>query len=349
MTLLLATGGVGQDQAESGFVTEALDDLGPSDAELIAAVRAGDTAAYGVLYRRHLGVARRVAVALVAAAAEREDLIAEAFTRVLRALRAGWGPATEFRPYLLVALRTAAINSGRRAAMVLYDEMPDALLGHAGDDPSGARIQAGIAADAFSRLPERWQTVLWRTEIEDASPAALAPQWGMTANGVAVLAYRAREGLRQAYLEQDLPAEPSRGCKATVGQLAAWVRKGRTRRRTNRVIRYLARCTGCRELADTLVSLNRGLPTVSTAVLTTASSLTAVAGQPPPPAAISAPPAHAQQSLAPARGTVRVDVPQPKSLVGKDKKAETPDHGVKKGLTKPKGNKEGAAKHAKAR
>jgi len=39
--------------------------------------------------------------------------------------------------------------------------------------------------------------VLWHTEIEGARPAEVAALLGLTANGVAALAYRAPEGLRQ--------------------------------------------------------------------------------------------------------------------------------------------------------
>lgn len=63
----------------------------PDDAVLIEAVRGGDVAAYGRLYDRHYVAARRVAAAIAADAAERDDLIAEGFTRVLRILRSGRG------------------------------------------------------------------------------------------------------------------------------------------------------------------------------------------------------------------------------------------------------------------
>ena len=64
----------------------------PSDSVLIEAVRGGDIAAYGELYDRHLVAARRVAAVIAADAAERDDLVAEGFTRVLRILRTGEGP-----------------------------------------------------------------------------------------------------------------------------------------------------------------------------------------------------------------------------------------------------------------
>jgi DNA-directed RNA polymerase specialized sigma24 family protein len=149
-------------------VTEAVDEVParPSDAELITAVRGGDTTAYGGLYERHLGAARRAARSLAASAVEREDLIAEAFTRVLRALRTGCGPVTEWWPYLLVTMRNEMITSHRRRGpIVLCDELPERLLvGVASDDPVGRWVVAGVAAEAFVRLPQRWRHVLWRTD-----------------------------------------------------------------------------------------------------------------------------------------------------------------------------------------
>jgi len=47
-----------------------------SDAVLIAAVRGGDIAAYGVLYARHVGAARRFAALCTPTHAEREDMAA---------------------------------------------------------------------------------------------------------------------------------------------------------------------------------------------------------------------------------------------------------------------------------
>ena len=63
-------------------------------------------------------------------------------------------------------------------------------------DPAVAGLERTMIADAFASLPERGETVLWHTEIEGARPAEVASLLGLTANGVAVLAYRAREGLR---------------------------------------------------------------------------------------------------------------------------------------------------------
>jgi RNA polymerase sigma factor (sigma-70 family) len=235
----------------------------PGDAALIGAVRRGDTAAFGVLYERHLAAARRAAISLAATTAEREDLVAEAFTRVLRVLRAGRGPSEAFRPYLLVTMRNIACTATRRGVeLSLYADVPDAATSATSVDQMWHRLHGNVAADAFASLPERWRMVLWHIEVEGESPAAMAPLFGMTPNSVAALAYRAREGLRQAYLEQYLPTVERRDCRTIADQLAGWVRHGFSARKMRRITTHLDGCAECRELADGLAKINdelRGL------------------------------------------------------------------------------------------
>jgi RNA polymerase sigma factor (sigma-70 family) len=241
-------------------VTEALQRQpdGPSDAVLIAAVRRGDVNAYGVLYERHLAAAKRAAAYLVNTGAEREDLVAEAFTRVLQMLRSGRGPAQELRPYLLVTMRHAAINAARKAT-TLFADVPEYLPAMA-DDPADARLNGEEAASAFAELPERWRQVLWHTEVEGASPATIAPMLGMTPNGVSALAYRAREGLRQAYLRAHLPASVEhRECQAYTDKLAGWVRRSISASQRRKLAAHLDRCERCRELEAGLSEVNSDL------------------------------------------------------------------------------------------
>jgi RNA polymerase sigma factor (sigma-70 family) len=233
----------------------------PSDAALIESVRGGDITAYGELYDRHYGAARRVAATIADGEAERDDLVAEGFTRVLRILRSGEGPDEDFRPYLLTTIRNTLISWRRRdSAVSLVAEVPDVLPSAGSDDSVGSRVHATVAADAFASLPERWRTVLWRTEIEGEAPARIAEDFGMTPNGVAALAYRAREGLRQAYLDQHIPAARRRNCRIVSGQLARWVRDDIGDHKANRITTHLTRCADCRELAGGLRQLNQELP-----------------------------------------------------------------------------------------
>ncbi|MGH3763252.1 RNA polymerase sigma factor [Actinophytocola sp.] len=239
-------------------MTEALERV--SDTELITAVRNGDPSAFGVLYERHLVAAKRAAACLVKVPAEREDLVAEAFTRVLRVLRDGRGPDDEFRPYLLVTLRNTAVQGTTRgAATALYAEVPDVCPTGAVDEPVIQRWQATVAADAFASLPERWRMVLWHTEVEDESPAHVAPLLGMRPNSVAALAYRAREGLRQAYLRMQVPEPLRRECRPTANKLAGYVRHSIPSPLSHKINRHLRACPDCRTRAATLTRANSEL------------------------------------------------------------------------------------------
>jgi RNA polymerase sigma factor (sigma-70 family) len=236
----------------------------PRDAELIEAVRRGEVADYGVLYERHLGAARRAAGVLTATAVEREDLVAEGFSRVLRVLRAGKGPTEGFRPYLITTMRNTMIDWRRREGGVLpVAEVPEVRPIVGCDEVVDARLHAELAATAFARLPERWQEVLWRTEIEGETPGQVAAQLGMTPNSVSALAYRAREGLRQAYLDQHVPPATRRSCDYVVSELAGWVRGRFPARKMSKIAAHVQGCTDCREVADGLRQLNDELPGVT--------------------------------------------------------------------------------------
>src|SRR2546430_10213444 len=45
---------------------------------------------------------------------------------------------------------------------------------------------------------------LWQLEVEGKTPAEVAPMFGLSGNGASALAMRAREGLRQAYLQEHI-------------------------------------------------------------------------------------------------------------------------------------------------
>ena len=63
-------------------------------------------------------------------------------------------------------------------------------------DPAVAGLERTMIADAFASLPERLADGAVAYRDRGARPAEVASLLGLTANGVAVLAYRAREGLR---------------------------------------------------------------------------------------------------------------------------------------------------------
>ncbi|WP_433870030.1 sigma-70 family RNA polymerase sigma factor [Saccharopolyspora sp. CA-218241] len=235
----------------------------PSDAELLDAVRDGSTEAYAQLYERHVAAAYRMARQVAGSAAEADDLVSESFAKVLDLLRAGSGPTTAFRAYLLTALRRTAYDRGRRDRKVrLADDVGEvADVGVPFTDTAVAGLERSLAAQAFARLPERWQTALWHLEVEGQSPTEVAPLLGLTPNGVSALAYRAREGLRQAYLQVHLSrlGPDVDRCRAVVDRLGAWTRGGLSKRETAQVNTHLDGCDRCRALAGELAEVNSGL------------------------------------------------------------------------------------------
>jgi len=234
---------------------------GPSDAELIARVRNGDLEAYGELFGRHHHAAERMARQLVPPN-DADDLASDAFAKVLDVLRNGGGPDISFRAYLLTTVRRVHVDRIRAGKKVQttddiasYEREPETF-----DDPTVTGFESGAAARAFASLPERWQAVLWHTEVEGEKPAAIAPLLGLTANGVSALAYRAREGLRQAYLQQHLADVAGDRCRWTTERLGSYVRGGLTNRENRNVREHLDDCAKCTAVYLELVEVNSALP-----------------------------------------------------------------------------------------
>jgi RNA polymerase sigma factor (sigma-70 family) len=236
-----------------------------SDGELIEAVREGDTGAYGSLYERHVAAAHSMARQVTKSPAEADDVVSEAFAKVLDLLRDQRGPTSAFRAYLLTAVRHAAYDRTRKQQRLQYAEdletVPGIDISEPFQDTAVEGEDRSLVAAAFAKLPERWQMVLWHVEIEGESPAKVAPLLGMTPNGVSALAYRAREGLKQAFLQVhlgNLDAEQER-CRENVERLGAWTRGGLAKRETSRVEAHLDDCDRCSALAAELVEINGAL------------------------------------------------------------------------------------------
>lgn len=246
------------------FDTKSIGDVhAQPDSELIEAVRSGNARAYGELYERHVGAARNLARQLAWSAIERDDLVSEAFSKLLHVLRAGRGPDSTFRAYLLTTLRHTAYNKICKDRKIqLWEDVADAadpaLVSVPFNDTVSRHTEQTLAAKAFAQLPERWQTVLWQTEVEGRSPAKVAPELGLTPNGVSALAYRAREGLRQAYLQAHLVKAATKRCEPTNKVLGAWTRDGLSKRQAQDVEEHLDECDSCRSLSAELAEINNG-------------------------------------------------------------------------------------------
>ena len=219
------------------------------DRDLLARVRDGDDSAYGELFSRHADAIRRFSLRHVREAAEADDLTAEAFFRMLQAIRRGSGPTDHVRTYLLtVARRVAWEWSGRRRDVPVEDEELSRRVEPVADN-AAKRAEHNLISRAFSSLPERWRVVLWRVEVEGERPATVAPHFGLSPNAMSALARRAREGLRAAYLQAHLAVDDGRSsCAAIRAKLGTYTAGGVQGVEERRIRAHLDTCSPCATL-----------------------------------------------------------------------------------------------------
>ncbi|WP_371624445.1 sigma-70 family RNA polymerase sigma factor [Streptomyces sp. NBC_01116] len=251
--------------------------LGLSDARLIEDMRAGDDQAYEELFRRHSGAVLRYARSCCRDAHTADDLTAEVFARTLQAVRGGKGPTEAVRAYLMTAVRHVAAawtKSAKREHLVddfavfaaqasrSSELSADDTLDLGADVLAMHEAEQTMAMQAFRSLPERWQAVLWHTTVEEESPSEIAPLFGLTANATAVLASRAREGLKQAYLQAHVSQALTTGgdCAQYADRLGAHARGGLRTRAERGLRKHLEACAKCRLAAGELDHVNAGIP-----------------------------------------------------------------------------------------
>ncbi|MGV8858816.1 sigma-70 family RNA polymerase sigma factor [Rhodoglobus sp.] len=218
--------------------------LTTSDEQLLAQARTGVQNAFAELWSRHYRSG--ICVARQYTSIDADDLVSEAFARIYQRVLAGGGPRGAFRPYLYTTIRNLASTWGAASREVQVDEIADYEDPSTIDDPVTLALDRTLTAQAFRGLPERWQSVLWYTEVEGMDPHEVAPILGMSANGVAALSYRAREGLRKARLQAHInDASASGECQWAMSKFGEHARQSLSERDSRRVNSHLESCARC--------------------------------------------------------------------------------------------------------
>lgn len=227
------------------------------DVALIAASRTGEQTAYAELWRRHREAALRTARPL--ARSDAEDVVAEAFASIWIQIRNGQGPREYFRAYALTVVRNISARWYRDRQRILTgvefdgDPVPggDALLEVSED-------QQEILA-AFETLPERWRQILWWMEVDQLSRTEAAERLELSPNSVSVLMRRAKEGLRIAWMHQQLPDATELDHADLAYLLPKYVRGGLEGSRLLEVEKHLQNCVQCRKIERDLSRENHRL------------------------------------------------------------------------------------------
>ncbi|GAB3283481.1 sigma-70 family RNA polymerase sigma factor [Microbacterium lacusdiani] len=220
------------------------------DADLVLRSRSGDGEAFGELWRRHYrsGV---VVARSVTSSIDPDDLVQEAYARIFQAIQRGGGPTGSFRAYLFTSIRNTAAAWGRAQSEQTIDELETLEDPESTDEATLAALDRSLTHTAFRSLPTRWQEVLWYTEIEQLKPAEIAPLLGMKPVAVAQLAFRAREGLREAWIQAHLNSVADGSeCQWAIERLGAHTLGNLTAKQRERLDTHLGSCARCAIVAS---------------------------------------------------------------------------------------------------
>ncbi len=232
-----------------------------SDADLVRLTREGNTNSYGELWCRHATSARHLSLSITTKI-DADDVVAEAFARIFAAILSDGGPTSSFRPYLFTTVRNVISGWGRSSRESSSDDLDqyESTFVSSSEDSAIDKLDQGLSAEAFRSLPDRWQEALWYSEIEQLPPRDIAHILGLPVTAVRALTFRAREGLRQAWIQAHLTRltedSPHRW---TIERLGAYARGATTKRETQKIEEHLANCARCSVVAAEADNLGKWL------------------------------------------------------------------------------------------
>ena len=218
---------------------------------------------YAAIYREHNARLVGYARSLTGNQAVAEDLAAEAHFRVWRRIRAGQAIENP-SAYLTTTVRNLAAGLGRARREVSRDaaDLPEDLERAAivAADPEQRASHVDLISRLLKELPERWAKALWYAEVEDLPMEAVGERIGASAGTTAVVLTRARERLRQAFLQSQPGMPANEECEQYWKQIPTIVRATASARRTKTVLEHCDGCEDCRTRMLALTEANTRLP-----------------------------------------------------------------------------------------
>ncbi len=223
-----------------------------ADADLVAAVRAGDDAAFEELYQRYYARISAFVCRMMRDEARCEDVAQEAFMSALRRMRST-DCEINFKPWIYQIARNAAIDAYRRTSHAVEVSM-DADDGLRASDrhrlvgldggPDAALVtkeRLTHLQGAFDELSDVHTRVLVMRELEGMSYREIGQKLDLTRPAVESALFRARRRLESEYTE----LSEGRRCeamRATIARMAAGTQRGAEE---HRLARHAKRCPSC--------------------------------------------------------------------------------------------------------
>lgn len=231
-------------------------ETGPSDHQLVAALRRGDDRAFETLYHRYNRRIQAYVFGMCKDHARAEDITQEIFVSALRRMRETERPIA-FKPWIYEIAKNACIDQHRRArrteevSLQADDALAPADYGRLVNGDPTPDVAVTVKQDldnlcgAFGGLSETHHDILVMRELEGLSYREIGERLGMSRPAVESTLFRARRRLTEEYGELVSGARCLRiqGIIATasLGRLGA--------RDTNRLSRHVAHCQPCRREA----------------------------------------------------------------------------------------------------
>lgn len=159
------------------------------------AVSRGDLHAFDQIALRHQSAAWGVAYRFLGDADEAEDMVQEAFLRILDA--AGrYKPTATFRTYLYRVLTRLCIDHTRKKRPISTDRLPDTPAPGPTQAQRMERVEAEAAIqEALDALPPKYRLVIVLRYFEGLSGAEIAEAMKTSPKGIERLLARARQSL----------------------------------------------------------------------------------------------------------------------------------------------------------
>lgn len=170
----------------------------PSDGALVAATLRGDELAFAQLVRRYLRKAMAVSLEYMETREDAEDVVQDAFRRVLTSLDR-FNPERTFEPWFFTILRNTARNAARHRQIRDHEEL---AVDHASTLPGPfEQTRRGELrrklGEAIDRLPTMQRTCFRLCLVEGLSSAEAASAIGLAESTVRVHVFKARRTLQE--------------------------------------------------------------------------------------------------------------------------------------------------------